>query len=400
MRPTPLLALLGALGCTGAPPATTQHDAGPLTPDTSIIIAQCPTGWVDALDLPNCVVCEPTSHAQFPPAIAWDQPCDGAPAGSVCRQTGPLGGVGANGVSFVRAASPTPWSLQSVLVSETAPSDLTATATVFDTDGNILDTTRLVGGTSETPCRIEGAAVGHGRWMLGASGSLWYSEIGALQLHTITSTSASRYSEIEIGDSAWATIAFHRAGMGMTRIDTAPYAADPMIAHNISRSAGPWVGGGLLTFLSDTLSLRDVNGDTTPLVPNHPFVAVGSDGVDLVWTEKSGFGKPTLLMTSPFSSSASAIQPRQLHAFADKDSAQYPITVGCGYAAFYAERTSTVPPDNSALVLARLSDGGVWSLPSVWGPVGLTCDELFVTTKSANYLTLGRIRLDSLGLPK
>ena len=70
-----------------------------------------------------------------------------------------------------------------------------------------------------------------------------------------------------------------------------------------------------------------------------------------------------------------------------------PWRVGCGYAA----RDSA----NKVLVV-RLSDGWSWVVPNtatqeLLKPVGLTCEEVFAMGEIGGKLTMGRVRLDSLG---
>jgi hypothetical protein len=154
--------------------------------------------------------------------------------------------------------------------------------------------------------------------------------------------------------------------------------------------------GGTADFLSfgDTNSTEGV-GD------------IGTDGTDIVWTYGSGGCDPqTLLyntvsiMTSPFSTTASGLQPRRLRSEIPNGLGVSPFVVDCGYA---ARQTS------QGIRLVRLSDGVSWllaadpSTPWEWEiPIALTCTELFAQVLVHNDGGLGstqytRVRLDSLG---
>jgi hypothetical protein len=145
---------------------------------------------------------------------------------------------------------------------------------------------------------------------------------------------------------------------------------------------------------------------------------LGTDGQNLVWMEgynrttTSGIYPSIAAVVSPYTTNPTQIQKRVLRT----DLSAYPFgtspfVVGCGYAARTNERV--VDGQNRAgLLLLRLSDGGLWFLPSgsnvEWGwsrPLAITCDEIFVkvtekpTPTAKPRSNVARVRLDSLGPP-
>ncbi len=137
----------------------------------------------------------------------------------------------------------------------------------------------------------------------------------------------------------------------------------------------------------------------------------GSDGKDLVWIQGEGLGPNDAdfpvksIMTSPFSTDPSKIQPRRLRRW-EPQSIGTPVVapvVGCGLAAFPYLYGAANPRDEGLLVV-RLSDGMWWILPNPVGigggwasPIALTCDEVFSMYQGQGGMTVLRVRLDSLG---
>ncbi len=137
----------------------------------------------------------------------------------------------------------------------------------------------------------------------------------------------------------------------------------------------------------------------------------GSDGKDLVWIQGESLGPNDTdfpvksIMTSPFSTDPSKIQPRRLRRWDVQSigTGSMAPAVGCGRAAFpYPLNTGN--PRDSGLLVVRLSDGVSWLLPNPasvgggWGwPIALTCDEVFSMYQGQGGMTVLRVRLDSLG---
>lgn len=129
---------------------------------------------------------------------------------------------------------------------------------------------------------------------------------------------------------------------------------------------------------------------------------LGTDGTDILWTEGSGrVGSsgifPTVsIMTSPFTTDPTLLQPRRLRSESSYGFGTDPFVVSCGRA---------LREDGTGMRLVRISDGQSWFFPAkapwLWiSPVALTCTELFATVQSespSDHLTLARVRLDSLG---
>src|SRR5690606_30746901 len=91
---------------------------------------------------------------------------------------------------------------------------------------------------------------------------------------------------------------------------------------------------------------------------------IGTDGVDLVWSE--GEGKEPhesqsafpirRIMTAPFTSDPASLMPRRLRSQPGQVAQVRPWVVGCGYAAM----------DNGGAqkLVVRLSDGWMWNVPT------------------------------------
>jgi hypothetical protein len=127
----------------------------------------------------------------------------------------------------------------------------------------------------------------------------------------------------------------------------------------------------------------------------------GTDGTDMVWTSGEGYlGNHTwdnlTIMTAPYTTDPQVAQASTRRLRTDiRPFYPWPFRVGCGY----ASRQSGLDDGGSALIVVRLSDGWSWFIhgkdpmnyPMM--PLGLTCDELFLTTPNS----IARVRLDSLG---
>jgi hypothetical protein len=133
----------------------------------------------------------------------------------------------------------------------------------------------------------------------------------------------------------------------------------------------------------------------------HGYGDLGTDGKDLVWVEAQGRKAVTdpfdtyTIMTAPFTSSPSAVQPRRVRSETGPAFGTSGFVVGCGHSA----RTN-----GTHTRVVRLSDGRSWLLPStagaswIWGnPLALTCDELFASASVDGTMRVVRTRLDSLG---
>jgi hypothetical protein len=100
-------------------------------------------------------------------------------------------------------------------------------------------------------------------------------------------------------------------------------------------------------------------------------------------------------MTAPFTSDASALEPRRLRSQPNQINGSWPWVVGCGYGAF--ER-------GAQILVVRLSDGWMWEVPNLspnhpfFRPLGITCEHVILNSSDlGQYGTLARVRLDSLG---
>ena len=137
-----------------------------------------------------------------------------------------------------------------------------------------------------------------------------------------------------------------------------------------------------------------------------------TDGTDMVWTlgeDGPALGDkpfPTLsVMTAPYTTDPStriATERRLRSDLKIWDGGYW--AVGCGYA---ARRLGTADLHHGMMVV-RISDGRSWVFPGgapgasvySWGePLGLSCEELYISMKPAGDqgYTIARIRLDSLG---
>ncbi len=126
----------------------------------------------------------------------------------------------------------------------------------------------------------------------------------------------------------------------------------------------------------------------------------GTDGHDMVWTYAQGYVsefkyQKLSIMTAPYTTDPKVAQSTARRLRSDTFSfSPQPFRVGCGYAA----REAVVGGGMGAIVV-RLADGWSWfvvgkeGVPYPVHPLGLTCDELFVSTPTS----IARVRLDSLG---
>jgi hypothetical protein len=102
-------------------------------------------------------------------------------------------------------------------------------------------------------------------------------------------------------------------------------------------SASNLYGGGIMVWdkAHGTRPFVRWPGDQTRAADN-----LGTDGVDMVWSEGEG-KEPSAteypirrIMTAPFTSDPAALVPRRLRSQPGQISSVYPWVVGCGYAAF------------------------------------------------------------------
>jgi hypothetical protein len=150
--------------------------------------------------------------------------------------------------------------------------------------------------------------------------------------------------------------------------------------------------------------------------------SMGTDGVDMVWTEGNGgiipgeYSYPiNNVMTAKFDPDASKRLTRRVGATGRIGFASESYRVGCGYA---VHETGDLPDLPSTIRLFRLSDGRRWEIPRIqpflspgdwqWRRAwGVTCDELIVDVQDRRALAenpnrsllvrLARIRIDALG---
>jgi hypothetical protein len=130
---------------------------------------------------------------------------------------------------------------------------------------------------------------------------------------------------------------------------------------------------------------------------------LGTDGVDLVWTQGEG-KQPNdtvypirSIMTAPFTSDPAALQPRRLRSQPHTNIGSVQFEVGCGYAAH----------DGAAndMVIVRLADGASWIIPTtypdfmIYSAVGLTCEHVYILGNFSGVDNIIRVKLDSLGAP-
>jgi hypothetical protein len=130
--------------------------------------------------------------------------------------------------------------------------------------------------------------------------------------------------------------------------------------------------------------------------------SIGTDGVDLVWSEGEG-KQPSethdkfpvrRIMTAPFTSDPAALAPVRLRSQPNTVGAVWPWVVGCGHAAF---------ENDAQILVVRLSDGWMWNVPymqpglPVTRPIGITCEHVLLRANYGTYTTVVRVRIDSLG---
>jgi hypothetical protein len=148
--------------------------------------------------------------------------------------------------------------------------------------------------------------------------------------------------------------------------------------------------------------------------PKRGYGDLGTDGVDMVWSEgtRTDVDKPyprLSVMTSAFATKGASLNPR----FLRSDITGYgfgitPFVVGCGYAA----RSTIFEPSPgtfaNGMFVVRLSDGVAWRLPDNVGmfqwrtPLAITCDEIFALVQvkpeaGTAFFNIARLRLDALG---
>lgn len=392
-----------------------------------------PAGWTETSDWScDCRFYTPGSKDALPPPIAWE-PCPERPGGMECRV-----------MKADWTASPTPIALNPLFdqapggaplllfrrVAEDAPPrallDLVA-----EVDGPVraailqLPPPGQPAGAPDPGCHLEPEALRDGRWLLAvrghdaaghASGSSREGVLGG-PVDDLRPTVLARQDDDLRYD--WAL-----GGPWLLRVDSRrrvallPWsagderpvtsaAADPeglAPVHPIVRgdavfwtgAAGPRAG----------INVWDPERGARPFLrwigdPTRGAGNLGTDGVDLVWTQGEA-GDPAggplpvrSLMTAPYTADPAALRPRRLRAAPHPSMAAAPIKVACGHA---AQETG----DGDVMVV-RLSDGVAWRLPSAPPamsfrvPIGLTCDEVFVVGRLGGRYNVARVRLDSLG---
>jgi hypothetical protein len=161
-------------------------------------------------------------------------------------------------------------------------------------------------------------------------------------------------------------------------------------------SATSLYGGGIMVWdpVKGTRPFVRWPGDHTRMATN-----IGTDGVDLVWSEGEG-KQPNeqqsafpvrRIMTAPFTSDPDLLQPRRLRSQPGQVAQVRPWIVGCGHA---------VVDNQGQHLVVRLSDGWMWTAPAAESgfgvPVGIDCEHVYFYAASA-YSSVARLRLDSLG---
>jgi hypothetical protein len=149
------------------------------------------------------------------------------------------------------------------------------------------------------------------------------------------------------------------------------------------------------------------DGETRTLLgadPEHPADDLGTDGIDLVWSQATAAAahvSKVAVFTSPFTTDAKRLRPRRLAGEFPAAFHSSPFVVGCGHAAHYVDRGD----GRVGLRIFRLADGRSWTLftrlDSVAGvfqePIAVTCREVFEQVSVGRDRQVVRIRLDSLG---
>ena len=181
-----------------------------------------------------------------------------------------------------------------------------------------------------------------------------------------------------------------------------PDGVPPHASHLIGGDIFFNVSGGAY---SGTLSWTATNG-LQPLLrwyndPDHASGNFGTDGTDMVWTSGEGYlgnhaWDNLTIMTAPYTTNPQVAQGNARRLRSDiRPFYPWPFRVGCGY----ATRHSGLDDGGAALIIVRLSDGWSWFIHGKdpmnypMSPLGLTCEELFLTTPNS----IARVRLDSLG---
>ncbi len=129
----------------------------------------------------------------------------------------------------------------------------------------------------------------------------------------------------------------------------------------------------------------------------------GTDGADMVWSYGEGqipnqeFGyEVQSIMTAKFTTDPAAVVAKRLRSFQGRVG-MYPFQVGCGYAA--------VQGNLYDLWIVRLSDSVAWHVTGPGGgvnaldggPIGVTCDDVFVLGHFGGQSNIARFRISSLG---
>ena len=168
--------------------------------------------------------------------------------------------------------------------------------------------------------------------------------------------------------------------------------------------------GDALFFQTSSLATSGLNvwdpvNGTRPFIrwlndPTRAAANLGTDGVDLVWSEGSDQDPNTQVyqtrsvMTSPYTIDPASLAPRRLRSQPDDIQAIYHWEVSCGYGVFDG--------GSNNVMLVRISDGRGWFIPTtpsqrIYLHRGVTCNEVLAAGQVNGTFTLFRIRIDSLG---
>jgi hypothetical protein len=121
---------------------------------------------------------------------------------------------------------------------------------------------------------------------------------------------------------------------------------------------------------------------------------LGTDAIDLVWTQVNGTPPVRDLMTAAFTTDPGALHPRRVRDDPGVGMHGDPWVVGCGLAAHASA--------GGGIVVVRLSDGRARSLPphtaafTLGAPIGLTCAEVFAPALLEGRTSIVAISIDEL----
>ena len=406
-------------GCGGAVPTDGGADVTtdqPRPKDAAVDAGPCGrAGYVldDTYDS-RCGFCYASAPEYLPPPIQWE-PCsaNAFPSGVVCQQmkrTWPIS-TWQVGQYFEGGAKGYLDGTGHAVLAFGIASDTTFQEVVAEADGATLTTLlELSPGTCSTVTKD--ARDGFFAVHVYAASPIHTGSLGGsvTDLHPHAySASWGAYRASALGLLEWAGNTFNlydwNTGIGQPLVQGSQ---SLYISHPVMTSSAVFFEASTSTTLREQVWSADAG--VQDLIsygadPSQGAGSLGTDGHDLVWTHGSnrdgGTGPYPVdeIVTSPYATTASALQARRLDSEGSCGLESDEYIVGCGYA---VHPTCAYLP-SVGLRVVRIADGRSWPLVSNNGPfayvspIAITCDELFATISENNVADIVRVKLASLG---